>query len=87
MHLQIPADRIEENVWFAPEVYADMTGDRWIIATSAELLRDATRRRKSLREDAGFLAARARHTAGERVLFVVAQRDQGDPITGERVGM
>jgi hypothetical protein len=62
----------EDGVWYAPEIHADLTGDRWVFATSAEMLRDATTRRTSLREDEKFLETRARHTAGERVLFCYA---------------
>jgi hypothetical protein len=62
----------EEGVWYAPEIHADLTGDRWVFATSAEMLRDATTKRTSLREDEKFLETRARHTSGERVLFCYA---------------
>jgi hypothetical protein len=62
---------VEEGLWFAPEFHADMTGDRWVIATSAKLLAKATakERRASLAEDPQFAAARNRHTSGRRVAF------------------
>jgi len=62
---------VEDDIWMAPEIHADMTGDRWIIATTAELLDKATAKEKraSLAEDAQFVAARKRHTSGAPALF------------------
>jgi len=63
---------VEEDIWMAPEIHADLTGDRWIIATTAELLAKATakERRTSFADNAQFVAARKRHTSGARALFV-----------------
>jgi len=62
----------EDGIWMAPEFYADITGDRWIIATSEELLAKATAtaRRTSLADDKQFAAARNRHTSGAPVAFL-----------------
>ena len=61
----------EDGNFMAPEIHADLTGDRWIIATTAELLAQATakERGKTFAQDAQFLAARKRHTSGARALF------------------
>jgi len=63
-----------EGPWMAPHFHIDMTGDRWIIATSPELLAAATQdaRRTSLATDAQFVAQRKRHTSGERGAFFYA---------------
>lgn len=60
---------MDEGFWYAPELHLDVTGDRWLIATSADLLAKATAPRTSLAADADFARTRARHTSGERVAF------------------
>ena len=62
----------EDDIWMAPEIHAAIDGDRWILATSAELLAEATakERKRSLAQDAQFAAARKRHTSGVPVAFV-----------------
>ncbi|MEM8883051.1 MAG: hypothetical protein AAGD14_03190 [Planctomycetota bacterium] len=55
-----------EGLWWAPEIHADVGGERWIIATSPDLLKaQAT----SLLDQPDFRAARERVTSGGRVAF------------------
>jgi len=63
-----------DGPYYAPHLYADMTGDRWIIATSPALLATATAkaRRTSLATDVQFAEQRARHTSGDRAAFFYA---------------
>ncbi len=67
-----------DGPYYAPHFYADMTGDRWIIATSPALLATAAAkqggmaRRTSLATDVQFAEQRARHTSGERLAFLYA---------------
>jgi hypothetical protein len=61
----------EDGIWMAPEFHVDIGAKRWVIATSAALLEEATakERRKSLGKDQRFVAARARHASGENIVF------------------
>ncbi|MHC4938117.1 MAG: hypothetical protein ACYTHK_04020 [Planctomycetota bacterium] len=80
----------EEGIWYAPEIHADLTGDRWILASSAELLRSSLERRKSLLANEEFVRTRARHTSGERVMFMYADGarllETAKPLIPELVG-
>jgi len=59
----------EDDFWMAPEFHIDLTGDRWIIATSADLLKQAVEANSAFATDARFAGPRARHTSGDRIGF------------------
>jgi len=75
----------EEGVWYAPELHLDVTGDRWLIATSADLLAKATAPRAPLAADPEFVRTRDRHTSGERVAFLYGDCARALEVAGPLV--
>ena len=70
-YLRFKPDRIEDNFYYSLEVYADMSGDRWIFSSSREQFEAALQGgpRSSLAQAGGFQSVRKRLTGGSRVLF------------------
>lgn len=60
---------------FGGAIFADMSGDRWVVGTDAETVAEAPR--GSLAASESFLKLRNRMTSGERVLFGYADLAAG----------
>lgn len=71
VQLKFAPEYLGDGMYFAPDVYADMSGDRWIIASSTKLLQRAWAGggRSSLSNSPRFTAVRERMTGGARVAF------------------
>ncbi len=71
LHIIDAPERIDAQSYFKQHYYADVNGDKWIVASSPERFEAAANRavRRPLEQDPGYIAVRRRFAADQTIIF------------------